>query len=171
MYVIVLNNDYNYINRVRARRAIALIEKGKVTVEKWSDKFIRTINRKYKIPLVVRLIKWVRTIYRRSVQWKAKNVHYRDNFMCRYCEREGLSGKELTIDHVKPLSRGGKSIFENTVTCCSKCNNKKGDRLPSEAGMFFKPKHFKPYQPTIMEFIIKSQREQGVLDVLETLMT
>ena len=34
--------------------------------------------------------------------------------------------KDLTIDHVKPLSKGGKHIWENVTTACTKCNNKKG---------------------------------------------
>ena len=39
------------------------------------------------------------------------------------------------MDHVVPRSRGGGSTWENLVACCFKCNNKKGDRTPQEAGM------------------------------------
>ena len=41
---------------------------------------------------------------------------------------------ELTLDHVVPRSRGGRSSWENLVACCYRCNNSKGDRTPEEAG-------------------------------------
>ena len=61
-----------------------------------------------KIPAVMRLIKIIRTIYRTKVPFSKKNVMIRDGFICQYCGKL----KELTIDHVTPVSRGGKSIFE-----------------------------------------------------------
>src|SRR5207249_4042783 len=42
---------------------------------------------------------------------------------------------ELTLDHVVPRSRGGRSSWENLVACCYQCNNSKGDRTPEEAGL------------------------------------
>ena len=44
-------------------------------------------------------------------------------------------GSFLHGDHVLPLSRGGGNSWENVVASCSPCNNRKGDRLPREAGM------------------------------------
>jgi 5-methylcytosine-specific restriction endonuclease McrA len=44
-------------------------------------------------------------------------------------------GRELTIDHVVPRSRGGPTTWENVVTACGRCNREKGDRTPEEAGM------------------------------------
>ena len=44
-------------------------------------------------------------------------------------------GKELTIDHVFPKRHGGGMSWENLVTCCRKCNTKKGDKTPEKAGM------------------------------------
>lgn len=46
-----------------------------------------------------------------------------------------FSEKRLTIDHVVPLSKGGKHEWTNVVTACSTCNNKKGDKTPEKAGM------------------------------------
>ena len=42
---------------------------------------------------------------------------------------------KLTIDHVIPRSRGGKNDWLNLVTACKKCNQKKGNKTPEEAGM------------------------------------
>jgi 5-methylcytosine-specific restriction endonuclease McrA len=66
----------------------------------------------------------------------------RDKYKCAYCEKQ-LTRHTATIDHVKPRSRfireGGKAsdahTYTNCVTCCAKCNTKKGDRLPYECGM------------------------------------
>jgi len=58
----------------------------------------------------------------------------RDNYTCQYCGAMP-SRRELTIDHVLPRSRGGKTTWENVVTACQKCNGRKGSRTPEEAHM------------------------------------
>ena len=63
-----------------------------------------------------------------------RNVIWRDNNQCQYCAKHFMADK-LTIDHVVPRSRGGKNNWLNLVTACKKCNQKKGDKTPSEANM------------------------------------
>lgn len=145
--VVVLNGDYSFLNLISWRRAICMIMKGKAEVLKYSDKVIAIAEGKVmKIPLVLKLIKIVRMIYRNRVPFSKRNVMIRDGYKCVYCE----STDTLTIDHVIPISKNGKSDFDNCVTCCKKCNAKKKDRIPSEAKMYMKKK---PYSPTISEFI------------------
>ncbi|GJN24640.1 hypothetical protein PR202_gb12393 [Eleusine coracana subsp. coracana] len=60
-----------------------------------------------------------------------KNIIYRDGFTCQYCS----SGENLTIDHVIPISRGGKWEWENLVTACSRCNSRKGQKTLEQANM------------------------------------
>ena len=60
----------------------------------------------------------------------------RDNSICRYC---GRRVQTIHIDHVIPISQGGKSVFENLVTACSRCNQLKGGRTPQQAGMRLLP--------------------------------
>ena len=50
---------------------------------------------------------------------------------CYYCG-EHFSHKELTMDHLIPLARGGRSTRDNLVPCCKSCNNKKKTMLPVE---------------------------------------
>jgi len=74
-----------------------------------------------------------------------RSVLARDDHTCQYCG----SKSNLTIDHVFPRHRGGETTWENIVCCCLRCNNKKGSRTPSEAGMRLphpprKP-HYTPY--------------------------
>ena len=74
-------------------------------------------------------------------------IMIRDGFRCAYCGAERV---KLTIDHIIPRSRGGRTDFDNCVSCCRDCNAKKGDCTPSEARLFLK---VKIYQPTISEFL------------------
>jgi 5-methylcytosine-specific restriction endonuclease McrA len=115
-----------------------------------------------KLPLVIRLIKIIRSIYKSHVPFTKKNVMVRDRQLCVYCK----TNKELTIDHVIPVSRGGKSTFENCVTACKPCNNKKGSRTPREAKMFLKRQ---PYAPTISEFFRIKMIQIGMDKLLKEL--
>ena len=63
-----------------------------------------------------------------------KNILLRDRNTCQFCGRV-FPAAELTLDHVVPRSRGGRSSWENLVACCYQCNNRKGDRTPEEAGI------------------------------------
>jgi 5-methylcytosine-specific restriction endonuclease McrA len=58
----------------------------------------------------------------------------RDKFRCQYCGRKGTAF-DLTLDHIVPKSKGGRTIAENLVAACTPCNNRKADRTPDEARM------------------------------------
>ena len=78
----------------------------------------------------------------------------RDRSLCLYCGRHCARG-ELTRDHVLPLSRGGRDIWENVVTACLACNLRKGSRTPQQADM---PLLAVPYRPSWVEHLILSNR-------------
>ena len=69
----------------------------------------------------------------RSMKYSKKNVFMRDNYSCVYCGQRGTA-HDLTIDHVLPRSRGGKTCYSNCVTSCKKCNSKKDNKTPDEIG-------------------------------------
>lgn len=50
---------------------------------------------------------------------------------CHYCRRP-FPAKSLTMDHVVPVARGGRSVRSNVVPCCKDCNSQKKHLLPSE---------------------------------------
>lgn len=110
------------------------------------SKEIRTISGPYPWPTVIRLSKFVKVPYRKVVLTR-KNILRRDSFKCAYCGRGDLP---LTLDHVIPKARGGDDSWENLVSACIKCNNKKGDRTPHEADMKL---HTNPYAPSHIVFI------------------
>ncbi len=66
---------------------------------------------------------------RRSQWWKNRRASGR----CHYCS-ESFPVQELTMDHVVPLSRGGRSVKSNVVPCCKECNSQKKYLLPIEWG-------------------------------------
>ena len=77
----------------------------------------------------------------------------RDQHLCLYCGRE-LTRQQLTRDHVVPLSKGGRDIWENVVAACFHCNSRKGGRTPQQASM---PLLAVPYRPSWIEHLILSQ--------------
>ena len=60
-----------------------------------------------------------------STWWKQKIAEG----VCHYCGRK-FPPEKLTMDHVVPIARGGKSSRGNTVTCCFDCNQNKGLDTP-----------------------------------------
>lgn len=56
-------------------------------------------------------------------------VYARDKHRCVECGTD----KHLTLDHIRPLSKGGTNRIENLQTMCSSCNNRKGDEMPEPA--------------------------------------
>jgi len=161
---ILLNADYTFLNVVNWKRAMCLLAKGKVQVLKQSERIIRTAEGiAIKVPAVMRLIKLIRTLYVNRVPFSKKNVLVRDGFKCAYCKSEK---RRLTIDHIIPKSRGGKTTFENCVSSCKPCNNKKGNKTPSEVQMYLK---VKAYQPTISEFLRLKVKKLGINEVLRDL--
>lgn len=64
---------------------------------------------------------------RKTQWWKRKCAEGK----CYYCGKD-VSPRELTMDHIVPLIRGGKSVKNNVVPSCKDCNNKKKHSLPFE---------------------------------------
>ncbi len=131
--VLVLNASYEPINVCAARRAIVLILKGVAAAQELSHIIVHSTFDSFRLPSVIRLLEY-RRIPHQTRALSRKNILMRDRFTCQYCERT-LPSSELTLDHVIPRSKAGESAWENLVTCCHPCNNRKGSRTPQEAGM------------------------------------
>lgn len=131
--VLLLDKSFRPLRALNWRRAILLDLAGRVEVLQYYERKIRTASASFSMPAVMRSPNWVE----RSPQVVAltrRNVLLRDGNTCVYCGFVGV-GRELTIDHVLPRSRGGRSAWENLVAACGPCNRRKGDRTPEEAGM------------------------------------
>lgn len=131
--VLVLNATYEPINVCAARRALVLVLKGVARTEEVHPHHLRTTRSHFPVPSVIRLLDY-RRIPHRTRALSRKNILMRDRNTCQYCG-EVYPAQALTLDHVVPRSRGGKSAWDNLVTCCHPCNHRKSDRLPVESGM------------------------------------
>jgi 5-methylcytosine-specific restriction endonuclease McrA len=84
-----------------------------------------------------------------------KTLFRRDANLCLYCGGRFMS-KDLTRDHVQPMSIGGGDTWSNVVTACRRCNNHKGGREPGQVGMQLIAI---PFVPTYAEYIyLKGRR-------------
>ena len=78
----------------------------------------------------------------------------RDAFLCLYCGQR-LTTRELSRDHVRPFSQGGRDVWTNVVTACRRCNNFKASRTPEQAKMQLLAV---PFTPTYAEYIFLKGR-------------
>ena len=130
--VLVLNADYTPINTTTLLSGFVLVNKGKAEILKGGEKPILTSIGEFVRPIIIRLLNYVkfRPVKSRISRYK---IYKRDNHECVYCGTK----QDLSIDHVIPKSRGGDNTWANLVTCCKKCNSRKGNRTPEEANMKF----------------------------------
>ena len=138
--VLVLNADLGPLHRVSLRHAIRMLCRGVAEVHE-SEPDIR--YGPWGMPRVVKLVKYIVTKWRYTAgpSWSRAGVLRRDGFTCGYCG----SHNGHTVDHVIPVSRGGRNTWANTIASCDPCNQRKGDRTPQEAGMTLL---VKPQAPT-----------------------
>ncbi len=143
--VLVLNATFEPINVTAVRRAMVLLLKGVAQAEEVNHAEVRSTSLAIRVPSVIRLLAY-RHIPQQTRALSRKNILLRDRNTCQFCGRV-FPAAELTLDHVVPRSRGGRSSWENLVACCYQCNNRKGDRTPEEAGVRLarKPRPFTLY--------------------------
>jgi 5-methylcytosine-specific restriction endonuclease McrA len=130
--VLVLNVGYEPLNICRVRRAIILIEQEKAEMLEDGSGFVRSADRTFAIPSVIRVSSSIRRPRRSNRKLTRMEIFRRDEYRCQYCGRQV---KQLTLDHVIPRFRGGPQTWENVVSACVPCNRTKAGRTPKEAGM------------------------------------
>ncbi len=133
--VLILNASYEPLHVVSWKRAIQLLFQGKVEVLEESQKKIRTVRITIRMPMVLRLLNYIPLKHKKSiVKFSRTNVFARDEYQCQYCGQDSSKGN-LTLDHIVPIVQGGDKTWENIVTSCRGCNQRKGGRTPRQAGM------------------------------------
>ncbi len=139
-----LDSSFRPIEIVDSVEALVLCLVGKAYAVESYAKQIHSISQTFQLPAVIVLRRYVKMRFKK-VACTRKNIIWRDDSQCQYCTKYFEEDK-LTIDHVKPRSRGGKNTWLNLVTACKKCNQKKGNKTPEEANMFLlkPPKEPKP---------------------------
>jgi 5-methylcytosine-specific restriction endonuclease McrA len=158
--VLVLNATYEPVHVTRVRRALVLMFKGVAQAEEINSAEIHSTSRTLPAPSVIRLLSY-RHIPQQTRALSRKNILLRDRYICQFCGRK-FPAAELTLDHVFPRSRGGRSSWENLVACCYRCNNRKGDRTPEEAGLRLvrKPRPFTLHTSRQLMRLMANQEEK-----------
>lgn len=147
--VLLLNATYEPLRVISWKRAITLLTLDKVEVLETYDCVVRSVTLAIRLPAVVRLIHLVR-FRKHTIRFSRENIYIRDKYQCQYCA-SSMNASDLTYDHVIPKSMGGKTAWENIVTCCLPCNKKKGGRTPGQARMSLIRKAKRPsWHPMLM---------------------
>lgn len=139
MGCLALNASYEPLTIVPARRAVRLVLDRKAEIlEVDGERAFRSEREEVPCPQVIRLVRFVHVPRKFRRQVTNTFLFARDTYTCQYCgrHRSELRGRQfLTRDHILPISRGGGNTWDNVVTSCSPCNNRKGNHLPEEVGM------------------------------------
>ena len=170
--VLVLNRHWAAIHVTNANRALVLLygERAKVVADdysthdfnSWRDlsQLIESVSKiatpsfRIAVPEVIILTHYHK-VPPRQVKFSRRNIYLRDDHTCQYCGKIPPK-EELTIDHVLPRSRGGRTTWENVVLACIKCNMKKGSKLVNEAGMRLMSEPRKPHWLACSQFTVKA---------------
>ena len=154
MGCLALNASFEPLTILPIERALRLVIDRKAEIlEIDSARVFRSERAELPCPLVIRLVRFVHVPRRFRRQVTNTFLFARDGYRCQYCgrHRTELRGRDyLTRDHVVPISRGGENVWENVVTACSPCNNRKANHLPEECGMH--PYHV-PVEPNYVELV------------------
>jgi len=136
MRCLLLDATMRPTSLVTRERAVSLVVCGQAQVIAEDRSVLyRSQYLEVALPVILQVPAYVelRTLAKRNVVRRV--LFCRDGWRCAYCGRDG-GPRDLTVDHVKPLSRGGHHTWDNVVAACRRCNHRKGDRLPYEAGMY-----------------------------------
>lgn len=122
-----------------------------------AQQWLRSQALAMEIPLVIRLVRYIRIPRRMRLPCSRRGVLARDRETCQYCGTQ--PGRfQLTVDHVIPRSRGGLTTWDNVVTACRDCNHTKGGRTPDEANMVLMSV---PRQPQYLAFALIGELERN----------
>ena len=169
--VLVLNKLWTAVNVITLRRAMILLfkERAKVvlpdkdfqtfTWEDWAalrpkdgEDFIKSVRMKFKIPEIVVLNDYDQNPAHK-VTFNRRAIYKRDNHCCIYCGKQ-FPPSDCNVDHIVPRSKGGLTTWTNCGLTCIKCNSKKDNRTPEEAGMSLL---WKPYKPKWCPFKLEKK--------------
>ncbi|MEX0330114.1 MAG: HNH endonuclease [Puniceicoccaceae bacterium] len=180
--VLVLNRNWQAVNIVGVRRAFSLLCQDHARVINTSNgefapmdagewiaysqeveggpgrDFIHTVRLNILIPKVLLLRSYDRLPVT-EIKFNRENIFIRDNYTCQYTGKR-CKASDLTLDHVIPRERGGRTSWENIVTCRRDINSLKANRLPHEAGLKLIRKPVRPKWRPFSAVVASSRIEQ-----------
>ncbi|QYY35689.1 HNH endonuclease [Ruficoccus sp. ZRK36] len=181
--VLVLNRLWQAVNIVGVKRALSLLMQEHAQVIETSDgnfnildagqwidyslanppqsdgEAIHTIRLRLRLPHVM-LLRQYDKVPTKEVKFNRQNVFERDGYVCQYCGGH-FHERDLNLDHIIPRDVGGRTTWENIVTSCIKCNTRKANRLPHQAGMHLNRKPNRPRWKPFVQTVPADNREDG----------
>ena len=155
--VLLLNIDERPLNVFKfGNKAINKWLKQKADiVESIPDRHFMYEGKQYEVPTIMKMTYYVTDITKtRDLKdfYSKENVWKRDKGICQYCSKK-VTKDEFTVDHVIPKKKGGKGTWDNMVTACFPCNNKKDCKSLKDSGMKLMKR---PEAPKIKESIAQT---------------
>jgi 5-methylcytosine-specific restriction endonuclease McrA len=147
--VLKLDSAFKPIEVISWEEAIVLTWLNKAWAVEFSDKWVHSATKAFQIPSVIVLFRYVDQKFF-TLPCTRKNVLIRDNNQCQYCAKS-FREADLTLDHVVPRSKGGKSTWKNVVAACKPCNQKKRDFLVENAPVSLIRRPMKPSYRSIIK--------------------
>jgi 5-methylcytosine-specific restriction endonuclease McrA len=179
--VLVLNQHFRAVHVTTVRRAFALLCKSVAEVVHWRDHtlytynfeswkevsqfrdqfepyddWIRTVSFEIAVPRIIRLLLYA-NLPPQEVKFNRRNIYARDGNRCQYCGRKHPT-TELSLDHVVPKSKGGRTTWSNVVCACTSCNNTKAGRTPREASMTLIRPPARPHRNPVIQLKIRHEK-------------
>ena len=140
------------LSAIQWKEAILYMYLDKVTVMDWYDDWmVRSTTWETRVPSVIMLKEYMHKT--RKPRFSKGNLYLRDMYECVYCGCS-VSKATATMDHVLPLSHGGKTNWENIVTACAPCNHAKGNNPK------IRPT-YKPHAPGYYE-LVRKRKQLGI---------
>ena len=155
--VLLLNADgqpvsFLPLSAIQWKEAIMYMYHDKVTVMNWYDDWmVRSPTWETRVPSVIMLKEYMHKT--RTPRFSKGNLYLRDMYECAYCGVD-LTKATATMDHVLPISHGGKTNWKNIVTACGPCNHRKGNDKR------IKPK-YAPHTPGYYE-LVRKRKQLGI---------
>ena len=143
--VLVLNADYRPLNflplsTISWQHAMKLDMLERIKPIEWYENWqVNSAHDSWAVPAIVVTREFQK--YKKSVRFSRRAVYLRDLYTCQYCS-EPFAQKDLTLDHVLPVCKGGKTEWTNIVTACKKCNHSKSDKIISPIRLPWKPEYW-----------------------------
>ncbi len=157
---LVLNRDWRPVHVTTVARSLILlwndaarvVDPEEYRVFSWADwaertpadgeRSIQSARLRLAVPEVIALVRYDR-LPNTAVTFSRRNVARRDHYTCQYCGAQPGAGS-ITIDHIQPRSQGGATTWTNCVAACGRCNSRKGDRTPDQAGIRLRRRPVRP---------------------------
>ena len=156
MSTLLLNADAQPVSllplsTVDWQEAIRYMVLNKVEVLSWyEDWVVRSARWETRVPAIIMLKEYQKP--KSTIRLSKRNVFLRDLYVCQYCDKE-VKDSEATLDHVHPVSQGGKNTWTNLTTACKPCNYRKANHTT------MKPKKV-PHKPDFWE-LVEKRRQRG----------